>query len=240
MYLCIICQHANISITYLHDHYVQHHTPQELSHAIINLQGLKFIGEKSLKSIMLGDNNNNGNLCNQVVAETEKQNSHDETYCLLYCSQFIVWEQELNKRTEICDDDFFNIIDDLCTDLSKKTQKKRKRENKALMSKIKTDNIVQHNEDENIQIQNKNMETFNNLAVQISTASSISSWNIESSNINTVSHDKILKSEINEEVATENDTPLTILDIDANKNVLMYNSSDDTYFWTSMLSENFD
>ncbi|XP_076627744.1 uncharacterized protein LOC143344975 [Colletes latitarsis] len=240
MYLCIICQHTNVSITDLHNHYVQHHTPQELSHAIINLQGLKFIGEKSLKSIMLGDSNNNENLCDQVVVETEKQNSHDETYCLLHCSQFIVWEQELNKRTEICDNDFFNIIDNLCTDLSKKTQKKRKGKNKALTSKIKTDNIIQHNEDENIQIQNKNMEKFNNLAVQISTASSVSSWNIENSNINTVSNDEILKTEINEEVDSENNTPLAILEIDANKNVLIYNSSDDTYFWTTMLSENLD
>ncbi|XP_076160904.1 uncharacterized protein LOC143143497 [Ptiloglossa arizonensis] len=238
LYYCVICQHVNTSITDLHNHYVQHHTPQELSHSIINFQGLKFVEEKKLKSIVLGNNNNNKNICDEVIVKTEKQNSHDETYCLLNCSQFIVWEHELNKRTEICDSDFFNIIEDFCTNLSKKKQKGRKRKNKAVINENRTESIIQHNEDKNIQTQSETIKKFNDLAPQISTATT-SSWNVANSNTNTAANE-MFKAQITGEVITEDDVSLTLIEIDTNQNVLLINPVDDNCFFTTIIIMNAD
>ncbi|XP_029043552.2 putative uncharacterized protein DDB_G0274405 [Osmia bicornis bicornis] len=248
LYQCIICQYINTSTMNLHNHHVQHHSPVELSETIINLQGFKILNnvnnteKRYLKPIKVGDNNNNihnnnENLYNRVIIKTEENKKflHDKASCLLKCGQFIPWEHELNKRKEINDEEFVNIIEQLCYDLSKRKQRGRKRKSEIDSTEIKSP--VKDIQNENIMgTSNKIMNNSDIVPSQISTAT-VSSWNAKSST--NMADDSILKLEIDEkEVDTENNDSMTLElhNIDTNKDVLIYDPSTGKFSWSSIMS----
>lgn len=92
LYQCIICEHANKSISDLHDHHTQDHNLQELSQTIIDLHGFKIWNQKthpkppdsSFKRDLrrpvrrlwnADDTNNNENLYNGFVARPRVSNN---------------------------------------------------------------------------------------------------------------------------------------------------------------------
>ncbi|XP_076240934.1 uncharacterized protein LOC143183294 [Calliopsis andreniformis] len=170
LYNCIVCNHTNNSVENLHNHHIQYHSLEELSHTIINLQGLN----KHVTPRVLDDSNNN-TCVNSQISDYDKETiaSHDEKFCSLNCSQYIMWEHELNKRTEICDEDFYNIIEMLCNDLKARKHKSKKRKNDINTSIENKENfehkICQKSKNETIETLSKDINTFNDYPSQVST-----------------------------------------------------------------------
>lgn len=159
----------NISVEDLHNHYLQHHTQEELSHTIINFQDLM----THFKPIALDCSNNNNCKNDQIIDyNAEATFKHDEQFCSSNCSQFFFWEHELGKRTEIPDEDFYNIIEMLCNDLEQrksKGTKGRKRKNEVTANTIKTgtaeyDNKIYINrENKDTGTENESMNRLNDI-----------------------------------------------------------------------------
>ncbi|XP_017759299.1 PREDICTED: uncharacterized protein LOC108550149 [Eufriesea mexicana] len=261
-YHCTMCQHANTSIMDLHNHHIQHHNLEELSQTIINLQGfkvldnIKYIKKKYLKPITLGDDNNNENIYNHIFTKPKQQNnsiyknkqvihssrkfSHDNTTCSINCSQFIAWEHELNKRKEINDEEFLNIIEGLCNDLSKRKHRGRKKKDKISMEKTNTRNIMQHIEN----IVGLEDKTVTQLSIESCQTVTSSFVNTKDSNANTNFNNGFLISEIkNEPEDTRNDeiTTLQLISINNKDNkVLMPYSPCNNFSWNSIITINDD
>ncbi|KAK9300421.1 hypothetical protein QLX08_006945 [Tetragonisca angustula] len=226
LYECIICHQSNATVVDLHNHHIEHHSLKELSQTIINLQGFKilnntkFTEKKYLQPINVGDNNNNENICNHVFIEPEskykyknkvtsspRKFTHDN--CSINCSQFIAWERELYQRKEINDEDFFNITESLCWDLSKSRKKRRGRKKKHITGTKETDllkrNLLTRNQiDEIIGVKNEPAEQ--------------------------------IKTEIKDTNKTEVVTSVKVVNTDTDNSVVTYYSSCNNSPWNSIIS----
>ena len=259
LYHCVVCKHANSTIIDLHNHHIHYHTPEELSHTIINLQGLQTCFKPAVF-----DNSNNINWYHHFMVKNEKQNIyqheddrattstilydedrklyHDETYCALNCSPFIIWEHELNKRTEICDEEFFNIVESLCTDLSKTNHRGMKRKHSAYMNSTKVESFVQHNKSRSTtEAGDENRTASTGFPPEIFNPVP-SSHQTNYLIANTTEADEILNLQmINDTSIRNNDiTRFTFAGIDGKDNVLMYDSLNNTYSWEAIATINFN
>lgn len=197
-YQCIICHHANVSILDLHNHHIEQHNATELSQTIINLQGFRVysaprhVKQESPVPTNLNDNNNNDDSYNhdsynrmfdkskskikeasksEQMTDSPRKLDHDEITCSINCSQFIAWEHELNKRTEINDEEFFDIIESFCCDLNKGRHKGKKKRHRTNLDEIDSKDIAQHLETNNI-IEIKNtVVQLNTESIQAATTS---------------------------------------------------------------------
>ena len=263
LYECIICHQSNATVVDLHNHHIEHHSLKELSQTIINLQGFKilnntkFTEKKYLQPINVGDNNNNENICNHVFIEPEskykyknkvtsspRKFTHDN--CSINCSQFIAWERELYQRKEINDEDFFNITESLCWDLSKSRKKRRGRKKKHITGTKETDllkrNLLTRNQiDEIIGVKNEPAEQVKIEPCQIATTSF---WNHTDSVTNTTNNTNTnkeffsskIKTEIKDTNKTEVVTSVKVVNTDIDNSVVTYYSSCNNSPWNSIIS----
>ena len=245
LYHCTVCKHANSTVTDLHNHHIHYHTPEELSHTIINLQGL----QTCFKPAMF-DNSINNSWHDHIMIKTGEQYKyqceddqatkstifyedrkfyHDETYCALNCTPFIIWEHELNKRTEICDEEFFNIVESLCTDLSKR----KHRGSKGKHSKHRNRSITEAGDENRKASTSFPSETSKPISSHCHTNYLIA---------NTTEPDEILNLQMMNDTNIKNNdiTRFTFAGIDADNNVLMYDSLNNTYAWEAIATINFN
>lgn len=259
LYHCIVCKHANSTITDLHNHHIHYHTPEELSHTIINLQGLQTCFKPAVF-----DNCNSNNYYDHITIKSKKQDSyqcednratnstifcdedrnfyHDETYCALNCSPFTIWEHELNKRTEIRDEEFFNIVESLCTDLSKRKHGGSKRNHSPYMNSTKVESFVQRNKNRSImEAGDENRKASTGFPSEISNPVS-SHCHTNYLIANTTEADEILNLQMMNDTSIRNNdiTRFTFAGIDGENNVLMYDSLNNTYSWEAIATINFD
>lgn len=254
-YQCIICQHEHNTVIDLHNHHIQHHNLEELSHTIISLQGYKDwknikFKKKYFKSINLGDDNNNENIYNHLfikpkikpqnknMCKKKQKNSrkfsHDNITCSINCSQFIPWERELNKRKEINDEEFINIIESLCYDLSKRKRRGRKKKDKTAIEKINSKDLMQHVETI-IEMENKSID------IKSGQTATTSFWNTKNSITNNTINNKFLTSQNKnkiEDIKNNEITTLELVNIKKNENVSKHYSSCNNISWNSIICMN--